>query len=557
MDTRSRGRGRGGGGGRKHRGGGSRHGGGSGRKNNDHFRKNPSLQNGDTRGKKRSRLRTMDVDDKKFHSNKQRRNTSTHTLIVKNLPSIVDQEHLLRFLQSQANTPYFPVEYDFLEGRAFFVFADPSHAEPYVSLSGINYNSTQLDIHFVADRRSVAQKTGEIDNALPPFKQHICNHVQNVFDNIKGTLDLSSLKSYSEMQQVKIKWNSQDFWQEFFQLCERTVGKENIKGINLSDNNIHFLEPFAFLPNKFPNLILFGLSRNDITSFSELDFISNDRFQELEFTENPVTQLFSAEQLFSEVGYRFPNLRSLNGVAIQPPDIPQHRCPILPDVVPFYLDCQDTRGIAEAFLHQYFDTFDNQRSKLHNYYADHAYFSYVFNYDQSVNDNIPESMYQKFVFSARNLLTVPEDKRDKLLFYGPHPIENALSQFPQTLHSLDGVNVDSLLLNKAVADKRLLISVHGTMKTQEHSFSFDRSFILAPEENNKVIIVNDELTLRPFSILWTEQERMVKQFSQETEMNTYFSEMCLAANFWNYEYAKQNFLNLKAEGDLPDGAFTM
>lgn len=51
------------------------------------------------------------------------------------------------------------------------------------------------------------------------------------------------------------------------------------------------------------------------------------------------------------------------------------------------------------------------------------------------------------------------------------------------------------------------------------------------------------------------QDQLVKQFSEQSKMNVFYSKQCLEEYGWNLDQAWQVFESMKASGQIPQHAF--
>jgi nuclear RNA export factor len=383
------------------------------------------------------------------------------------------------------------------------------------------------------------------------------------------------------------------------QLKTKEAKEEAIHSVTLNGNglsNLSVVKDLAFTLGHIKNL---DLSNNNFASTMDLALWKN-KFRGLEhlvLTGNPLeTSQPGWEQ---EIIKWFPRLRLLNAVQVRT-DAQIARLD-MPKQTP--LPCQnglwlDGDKIAETFLVEFFQGFDNDRNALiHKYYDNTSTFSMNVNakarggagnqHDRTPWDAyIPQSRNLKFVQSKRT--------RFNRKHRGPASIQTAWAQIPPTRHS--GLETNKYSMDcqpqPGLPDPTgqysgltgLMITIHG--EYEEHRTAkgadevvrraFDRTIMLGPGGPTGIRVVSDMLCLRaaggfsawipqgptevpapaalPAADMPTpEQEAMIVQVCSATNLKREVAIQCLQAGNWNLEAAAALFTAQK--DTLPPDSF--
>ncbi|XP_037676795.1 nuclear RNA export factor 1-like [Choloepus didactylus] len=273
----------------------------------------------------------------------------------------------------------------------------------------------------------------------------------------------------------------------------------------------------------------------------------------------------------------FPKLLHLDGKELPSPILIDTEVPeIIQPCKESYKGSETLKSLVLQFLLQYYLIYDyGDRQGLLGVYHKEACFSLTTPFMSQ--DTAPSSL-SEYLEVSRNLKLKDSDLRVRLLKHTKHDIVASLSVLPKTQHDLGSFVVDMCIQTKTM----LCFSVNGVFKEVEGKSqgsvrAFTQTFILTSGSNSGLCIMNNEMivrnastkeTQRAFSItvptpsssclptLSQEQQEMVQALSIQSGKNHEYSQKCLQDNKWNYTTAGQVFTMLKAEGKIPEEAFT-
>lgn len=254
---------------------------------------------------------------------------------------------------------------------------------------------------------------------------------------------------------------------------------------------------------------------------------------------------------------------------------------------------QNVFDLAVNFLRQYFSCYDTRRNELYHAYHVKALYSFSVNVNsQAVGDKT--RFRDSYFVDSRNLKHVPgSEKQFKLLHIGNLEIAAFIEKMPPTEHDLDSLKLDACFFS----DNMFTFSVIGIYREGSQLDdkprpyrSFQRVFVCIPTLNGQMTIVNEQCTLTNLSVsqvkkykdtnetktsqieqqpatsfvsaptpvlLVTDQandeQRMILEFSNISNLNLTWSRDCLEYAKWDYEQAKRTFFEHKA--DIPLDAF--
>ncbi|KAF2707587.1 NTF2-like protein [Pleomassaria siparia CBS 279.74] len=385
------------------------------------------------------------------------------------------------------------------------------------------------------------------------------------------------------------------------QLKTTEARREAIHSVTLSNNGLYNLDIVKELAYTLGHIKNLDLSHNNITSTKDLEAWKN-KFRGLELlvlTGNPLeTSQPGWEQ---EIIKWYPRLRLLNGVQVRSDaQIARLDRPKETPVPSQTGAWQDADKIAENFLLEFFNGFDNDRKGLmHKYYDNATTFTMSVNAKArgGAGDQHDRTPWDSYLPLSRNLKFI-QGKKSRFLrkHRGTAKIEKAWTQIPPTRHS--GIGTDKFSMDcqsiQGLPDPTgqyhavggLIVTVHG--EYEEHRTAkganeivrraFDRTFMLGPGGSVGVRVVSDLLCLRaaggvaawtpkdptevpaalpvlPASadILTPEQEAMVVHVCQATNLKREVAIQCLEAGQWNLEAAAQLFTSQK--DSLPPESF--
>lgn len=366
--------------------------------------------------------------------------------------------------------------------------------------------------------------------------------------------------------------------------------REAIESISLANNNIDDVTQVESVATTFPQLKNLDISGNQLANMQALERWRG-KFKELEtlyMSGNPIESTESNYQ--STMLEWFPKLQNINGTQLRSAEqIAQQAAALRPKPIPQNgPDFRDVAGIGEAFLLEFFTTYDNDRQGLASrLYDDGSQFSLSVDTMSVRDSNAPAPLpWSSYIRLSRNLTRIThQNARIQRLFRGAnvihdvwkglpltkHPnIKDDLSKYIMDCHPLPGL-ADPMGQIRTGVDG-LIISVHGEFEEMDPKTatrgkrSFSRTFVLGPGQAGKspVRVVSDMLSLRAYSTLPNvftppsgqgqagneQHQAMVAELSKQTGMVPQYSEMCLSQVEWRFEEALVIFNKKKVRDSL-------
>ncbi|KAF2786426.1 NTF2-like protein [Melanomma pulvis-pyrius CBS 109.77] len=418
-------------------------------------------------------------------------------------------------------------------------------------------------------------------------------------------LNLSSLATDEEVAKsgmFETESRQSKFFPVLMTICDRQMKnaeakRDAIHSVTLSNNGLPNLGVVKELAITLPEIKNLDLSSNKFTSTKDLSAWKH-KFRGLEhliLTDNPLeTSQPGWEQ---DIIKWFPRLRLLNGVQVRTEaqiarlDMPKQTPP----------PCQnglwlDGDKIAENFLVEFFQGFDNDRNALIQKYYDSTS-TFTMNVNAKARGGVVQhnrTPWDAYLPQSRNLKFIT-GRRSRFFRKqrGPDQIQTAWAQIPPTRHA--GLDTNKYSMDcqpqPGLPDPSgqysgvtgLMVTVHG--EYEEHRTArganeivqraFDRTFMLGPGGLSGVRVVSDMLCLRaagghaawipqgptevpvpiaaPAATLTPEQEAMVVHVCTATNLKREVAIQCLQAGNWNLEAAAQLFTAQK--DTLPPDAF--
>lgn len=380
----------------------------------------------------------------------------------------------------------------------------------------------------------------------------------------------------------------------------------DVKTINLSGCGIDSLVCFRPLSKVARGLANLCFSNNNIASLSELDNIRGyaDTLHELILAGNPCAGGTSLQMYQHRIRQRFPKLALLDG---QPPkpviqfDLPAiNQSTDVPKDCGSFFDDGSTQQTVTAFVNQYFPLYDSNRQGLLQAYSKNACFSV--SVSRSVRlGHLPEP----YTTNSRNFLRhsstasthsthssssssadAEATKAAALLQTTPLHIVYKLDSMPRTQHNLADFIADSLVLptkTSSGGENVLQVCVAGTFtETDTNTLrEFHRVFLIVPSspaDNSQwpAVILNDQLyiheapptttaptasspSLNPAAAaadgMSAQQQAMVRQLSQQAQVDANIASQALNSNSWVYEQAFANIQQLRQQQQQQLAAF--
>eukprot|EP00834_Sanchytrium_tribonematis_P003139 NODE_113_length_18482_cov_1.630746.p2 type:complete len:588 gc:universal NODE_113_length_18482_cov_1.630746:10854-9091(-) len=372
-------------------------------------------------------------------------------------------------------------------------------------------------------------------------------------------LDLNNLSQDSLVNQRQIKFfdsqsNAMPALVKY--LCDHLP---NLLSLNLEANPsltntacLHSLGNLSHLKN-------LSLQGSGIRFYTDLDHMDGSNIQNLILKDSPLytSEMSKGGSYYQdEILKRFPALKELDGAPVKGIEFDVPRTDFEKVVLPNFLVDKDK---AFRFVGDYFGAFDTNRSVLQQAYTPDAFFSVQLNKPRSS----PMSDYAQYSQISRNMkFTKDSQKRFNSLFYG-NEIGPALMMLPGTIHSFLTDETKILFDFYPTENTGHVLVIHSDFQDLSTNLvlGFDRVFLL----NNDMKIKSDMLTIRESLTLPLtkpvdlnlQQYQLVLEFIKGTGMNFGYSLLCLRECNFNFEDAKQAFLNAKQSGALPESAMSI
>jgi nuclear RNA export factor len=347
-----------------------------------------------------------------------------------------------------------------------------------------------------------------------------------------------------------------------------------IESISVAGNNIDNSKQIVVLADTFPDLLNLDLRENQIPSTESLKAFKN-RFRMLKtiyIAGNPIET--KQPGYHAELLEWFPTLSDINGAKVRTPEqvaaaVEAARPKPIPQGGP---DFRDTHSIGEAFLVDFFSSYDNDRAGLlSRYYDESSHISLAVDVN-SVRDPksplpLPWAAYLKF---SRNLTRITHlGTRMQRLFKGAGVVAELWANLPQTRHPDIKQEMGKYIMDchvlSGLADPSgavgagvdgMIITVHGEFEEFDAKSgstgkrSFSRTFVLGPGKPNRnpIRVVSDMLSLRAWNSLpdtaragdaTSQQGAMVVELSKQTGMTAEYAKLCLedASVCWDFSKA--------------------
>uniref|UniRef100_A0A8C5R1D5 Nuclear RNA export factor 1 n=1 Tax=Leptobrachium leishanense TaxID=445787 RepID=A0A8C5R1D5_9ANUR len=479
-----------------------------------------------------------------------------------------DESRLLNTLQKASRVPFTPLEWQYYGTRVHFFVDDP------IAVEALKDASKTLKAR---DNIKVVVFTPTPPQPFDAMKdediEHFKNCMQKRYDRSQMAMDLKALRSDPDLvaNHVDLILNRQSNMIAMLNIIEDNVPE--LLSLNLSSNKLFKLDDMSPIEIKARKLKILNLSNNLLRSERELDKIRSLKLEELWLEGNPLCQIFRDKSLYiSAIRERFPKLLRLDGEELPPPISFGLEGPTeLPPCKGSYFENDEAKTLVLQFLQRYYSYYDGEdRQGLLNVYHEEACCSLYLS-TAARQQNVEHSTWG-YYRRSRNIRTIKDlAKLLKLLKHKRLNIVGFLNELPRTQHNLNSFVVDLSFQTSSL----LCFVVHGVFKEVSKSSrnivrAFSRTFIAVPDSEVGLLLLNDELFIRNAlhdeikSALSTPaptpsgspgHHDMVQAFILFSGMNSDWSQACLQENDWDLDKASQIFLNLKAEGKIPDVAF--
>ncbi|CAE1292225.1 NXF [Acanthosepion pharaonis] len=417
------------------------------------------------------------------------------------------------------------------------------------------------------------------------------------YDSSTKTLNLSNIYQSQSLQQKKLflVLNRPQVFSHVVSIIKENIPE--LVSLDLSSNRLMTLDSLATLVPETPNLKHLNLGKNMLKTIEELEKIKGWKLDDLILEGNDLCDRFKEQSDYIRaVRKKYPKVLRLDGHELPPPIVfDLESATDLPPSKGNYFLNTDVQTLLVKFIKQYYLIYDSDnRQALIDAYHDQAMFSYACNFNRVLGK---QPSLTDYISDSRNLLKINDARREKLLKIGRVKVVSQLRLLPSTQHDLNSLRLDVQHLSSNL----LIFSVFGifkeTSKVDPPIRAFSRCFITTPMGQG-IVIINDMLTITnatqeqiqsafktpaptPSSSptqggsgivepstsnvletpgltganLTDTQQQMVVQFSAQSGMNAEYSFQCLLQNEWNYDKSAQIFMDLKAQGKIPDQAF--
>ncbi|KRY13727.1 Nuclear RNA export factor 1 [Trichinella patagoniensis] len=380
-----------------------------------------------------------------------------------------------------------------------------------------------------------------------------------------------------------------------------------IHSIDLSNNRLRHLDYLANLVSFTRNVIALDLNENQVDSVDELRKLSGWKLSQLNVKQNPFYKDFKSESEYHRAILSvFPQLTLLDGVPVVKEetvnfglDVPTVSAAQInwPPALGSFLVNDELKDLLIRFFMEYYSCFDStetsQREKLLHAYTKTSLFSLTADQRTALRN-----LYR----DSHNIVRISVWKsfRDRLVKRGHMNIVGHLSSaFPRTQHDPSSFLLDIFF----VSGDLIGCCMNGSLKMISEGepdvfLLFTRSFILRRVTAQGLCIENDMLNVRNVSeeelrsYTTTVQNAlnappqvnqqigqitapsvstdtsvnlgsqvaqspvaMGELLSRETNLRLEWAMKCLEDNGWQYNDAKNAFLRLLEQGNVPPQAF--
>ena len=360
-----------------------------------------------------------------------------------------------------------------------------------------------------------------------------------------------------------------------------------LKILDLSNNRLRGLDVLSSLGEKCPELEDLRLVNNEVGSINELEKVNScKKLTRLWFNTNPAKEKYDGDDAgyVSAVRKCLPDILELDGVVLPPPitfGLASTESQ-LPASQMSHTSNKEVSDLVVTFLKNFFDVYDsvdvNDRQQLLEAYHNDAVFSLACN--TTIKTNTNHRNLTDYIRLSRNLNILKEKDanfKNTLIKNKKLNVVARLTELPQTKHQLETFTLDV----SVTTPHCIVFTVQGMFRDGKDMVprGFSRTFVVVPQSSATLLIVNDQLHVRPLtekqimkltdqtttssgadqnptvSNNTTEQEQMLQRFSQASGMNLKFSMDCLSSNGWDYDKAANTFSELKTNGKIPPEAF--
>lgn len=321
--------------------------------------------------------------------------------------------------------------------------------------------------------------------------------------------------------------------------------------LSLQNNELTSLPVASLDAMKF--LKQLDLRHNLLLKVQDLEHLKAYSVTDLWLDGNPLCENYSDPRQYVEAVREYcPKLLKLDGIQVNVSDLP----------LTFQVYAKDwkKRRLLDQFVEHFFKAYDQKdRSVMKGLYHQDAWYSMTVG---TPTTPLNKKLLEPFSPENRNLLIFGK-KSQELLRHGEDQILKILKKLPATQHIISSFSTD-IIVND---DTLICISVDGFFKLvniPKQVFSFNRVFVITPEEDNEYKIVNDQFHLylpatpTDYKLFMTENDKTVSfetnclspiergnlilYFQEWTTMNLEFCERYLKEAEWDAKKALSNFM---------------
>lgn len=484
-----------------------------------------------------------------------------------------------------------------------FIGARKEDAEELLKVDSFMFAGTQLEIVESNEGLGLPGKAAE-SKETQELRAKLQSILSQRYIGDNKLLKLDALASDVELVTLGMFENRERALKTFkglMVICEGlfktpAAKREAIVSISLANNNIDDVMQVESVATTFPQLKNLDMSGNQIANVQGLERWKG-KFQELETiytTGNPVET--ADANLQATLLQWFPKLQDINGVRVRTAEqIAAQEEASRPKPIPQSgPDFRDVGGIGEAFLLEFFASYDNDRQGLvSRLYDESTQFSVAVDTRSVRSSDAPAPLpWSAYIKVSRNLMKIThQNTRVQRLFKGANAIYELWKSLPLTKHPDIKEDLTKYVMDchplPGLADPNgqaqsgvdgLIISVHGEFEEYDQKTgatgkrSFSRTFVLGPGQAGRgpIRVVSDMLSLRAYSPLPNvfaaaagqagqgaapavndQHAAMVAELSKQSGMLPEYSEMCLSQVEWQFDKALVMFDEKKVRALAP------
>uniref|UniRef100_A0A2K6EZW2 Uncharacterized protein n=1 Tax=Propithecus coquereli TaxID=379532 RepID=A0A2K6EZW2_PROCO len=221
-----------------------------------------------------------------------------------------DRTWLLNSIQSHCSVPFTAVDFHYFKNRAQFFVQDAGTAS---ALRDVSYKICDEQNRKVSIFVSPSAVPYSVQNKLKPEQVEQLKLTMNKrYDVSQKALDLQKLRFDTDLvgRDVDIVLNRRNCMAATLQIIERDFPE--LLSLNLRNNKLYRLDGLSDIIEKAPKVKILNLSKNELTSVSELDKIKGLKLEELWLEGNPLCSTFPDHSAYiSAIRDCFPKLLRL------------------------------------------------------------------------------------------------------------------------------------------------------------------------------------------------------------------------------------------------------